>query len=242
MYPSITASGISSQTGNIAWGYELSDGLAATVSYGSAFKAPTFNDLYYLSPWGSNGNPDLQPETSETWELGLAGKTDWVEWDLRLFRTDTDNLIQWIETDPFIWSPENINEARIDGVELSANTSFYGWNLDGAITLIDPRDRKSNNILPRRSRESLSINLGRRFGKMELDLGWLVQGHRYEDPDNQVRLAGYGVFDLGLRYIPDDDWQIGLKVGNLFDKQYQTAAGYPMPGREVFVSLDYHPR
>ncbi|MDT1000376.1 TonB-dependent receptor, partial [Pseudomonas aeruginosa] len=47
-------------TGSAAWGSALSDALRFTVSYGTAFKAPTFNDLYYPD----YGNPDLDAETS----------------------------------------------------------------------------------------------------------------------------------------------------------------------------------
>ena len=228
-------------TGNIAWGYDLTDDLYLSLGWGSAFKAPTFNDLYYQSPWGSNGNPDLEPETSESWEIGISGRSDWADWDLRLFRTDAENLIQWVEQAPFVWQPENISAARIDGIELTVSGEFLGWDLDGSMTVIDPEDRRTGNTLPRRSRQTAKVNLYRRFSDTEFGVTWIAQGHRFDDPDNLVRLAGYGILDLRLRYFPDDEWEIGLKVGNLFDHGYQTAAGYRMPGREVFASLSYRP-
>jgi vitamin B12 transporter len=51
-------------TGAIAWGYRLAPQWRITASYGSAFKAPSFNDLYY--PGFSN--PDLEPETARNVE------------------------------------------------------------------------------------------------------------------------------------------------------------------------------
>ena len=52
----------------------LADGARVSASYGTAFKAPTFNDLYYQDPWGSNGNPNLKPEDANKimdWVLSL---------------------------------------------------------------------------------------------------------------------------------------------------------------------------
>ena len=228
-------------TGNVAWGYDLTERLRFSVAWGSAFKAPTFNDLYYQSPWGSNGNPDLEPETSESWEIGISGSWEWADWDVRVFRTDAENLIQWVEQAPFVWQPENVSAARIDGIELTASAELLGWELDGALTFVDPEDRKTGNTLPRRSRRTARIDLYRRFADTEFGMSWIAQDHRFDDPDNLVRLSGYGIMDLRFRWFPGDEWEIGLKVGNLFDKAYETAAGYRMPGREVFASLSYHP-
>ncbi len=226
-------------TGNVAWGQGLPGGLVLSAAYGSAFKAPTFNDLYYQSPWGSNGNPDLEPETSDTWELGLRGASGGTTWDLRVFRTDAENLIQWVEQSPFVWQPENVAEARIDGIEFSASAALADWDVDVALTLLDPEDRATGNTLPRRSRQTARVDLARDFGGSEAGLTWLAQGHRFDDPENRVRLAGYGLLDLRYSYRPAQGWEIGIKVSNLFDKAYQTAAGYRMPGREVFAALSY---
>lgn len=76
-------------TGSAAWGYALSDALRFTVSYGTAFKAPTFNELYYPD----YGNPDLDAETSRSLEVGLSGTHGWGHWAVNAFRTNVDDLI-----------------------------------------------------------------------------------------------------------------------------------------------------
>jgi vitamin B12 transporter len=63
-------------TGSAQWAYCLGDALRLTASYGTAFKAPTFNDLYF--PF--YGDPALQPETSHSTEIGLGGRSSALAW------------------------------------------------------------------------------------------------------------------------------------------------------------------
>ncbi|MFZ3203690.1 MAG: TonB-dependent receptor, partial [Pseudomonas sp.] len=70
-------------TGNIGYGYALTDWLRGTISYGTAFKAPTFNELYFPD----YGNPQLDAETSRSLEVGLAGQHGWGHWSVNAFRT-----------------------------------------------------------------------------------------------------------------------------------------------------------
>ncbi|MCG8427241.1 MAG: TonB-dependent receptor, partial [Chromatiales bacterium] len=104
-------------TGNIAWGMEVMENLRFTASAGTAFKAPTFNDLYWpSSPW-SSGNPDLVPEKSRSYELGLSGQHAGVHWSARTYRSNIKNLINWActdlctDSDPFndFWQPSNVD-------------------------------------------------------------------------------------------------------------------------------------
>src|SRR3546814_216915 len=76
-------------TGSLAWGMDAGHGLRFTASVGSAFKAPTFNELYY--PY--YGNPDLRPETSRSAELGVAQRRDAWHWQFNAFQTAIDDLI-----------------------------------------------------------------------------------------------------------------------------------------------------
>ena len=97
-------------TGNLAWGYALTPTLRARASYGTAFKAPTFNDLYYPVP----GNPNLKPEESESYKAGLRGKTTWGNWDVRAFQTNVDNLIAWVLVGSN-YVPQNVDKGAHQG-------------------------------------------------------------------------------------------------------------------------------
>jgi len=108
-------------TGNIGYGYALTDWLRATVSYGTAFKAPTFNELYFPD----YGNPALDAETSRSLEAGLAGQHGWGHWAVNAYRTVVDDLIAY---DASISAPANVQEARIRGVELVLGSQLLGWD------------------------------------------------------------------------------------------------------------------
>ncbi|HHH39997.1 MAG TPA: TonB-dependent receptor [Sedimenticola sp.] len=226
-------------TGDLALGYNFAFPLRVYASYGTAYKAPTFNDLYYQDPWGSSGNPDLDAEKSKSWELGLSGSPAWGTWRVNLYRTDIDDLIQWLEVAPFTWQPRNVSRARIDGAELALDTTIAGWRIAGELTLMDPRDRNSDNQLPGRPKQNLRLDLDRRFGALGIGATLQSRSHSYSDADNKVKADGYTLLDLRTSYRLSPAWVIRGRLGNLFDKNYQTVAGYNSPGRDLFVSIAY---
>ena len=123
-------------TGNIGYGYALTDWLRATVSYGTAFKAPTFNELYFPD----YGNPALDAETSRSLEAGLAGQHGWGHWAVNAYRTVVDDLIAY---DASISAPANVQEARIRGVELVLGSQLLGWDWNANYSLLEPENRSA---------------------------------------------------------------------------------------------------
>ena len=79
-------------TGNIAWGFDLPKSMRLVASYGTGFRAPTFNDLYYP---GGSGNPDLKPESSENYELELSGNHAIGKWSIAAFQNNIEDMIDW---------------------------------------------------------------------------------------------------------------------------------------------------
>jgi len=229
-------------TGNAAWGYQFKNGMRLTASYGTAFKAPTFNDLYFPpSPFGS-GNPDLQPEKSWSAELGLSGGHPWGRWAVNAYQTDIDDLIEF---DAATLAPENIDQARIRGLELWSNAELGGWLLDGSLTLLDPRNESDGpnrgNLLPRRAEQTLRVDVDRRFGQIGVGGTLFWSGRRFDDDANRVRLDAYSLVDLRAEYFFTDALRIQGRVENLFDEDYETAAYFNQPGRSFFVTLLYQP-
>lgn len=100
-------------TYNVGLGYRATDWLKLRASYGTGFRTPTFNDLYY--PGFSN--PDLNPETSQTVEVG-ATFTPWdgTSLDIAAYHTRIDDMIAY---DPARWNVYNINQAEISGIEVA---------------------------------------------------------------------------------------------------------------------------
>ncbi|PCH61012.1 MAG: TonB-dependent vitamin B12 receptor [Gammaproteobacteria bacterium] len=224
-------------TGGAAWGYALSDGLRLTASYGTAFKAPTFNELYFPD----FGNANLRPEESRSVEIGLGGKTAWGRWSLHTYETRVDDLI----ASDSGTSPVNINQARIRGLEAVLGTRLGNWDLNTNLTLLDPENRSGadndGNVLPRRVRQSLRLDADRDFGQYRLGATLLAAGKRYDDLDNTRELGGYTTLDVRTEYVLTKNWRVQARVENLLDKDYETVAFFNQPGRSLFVTLRYQP-
>ncbi|MCG6659888.1 TonB-dependent receptor [Halomonas campisalis] len=225
-------------TGSLALGYDLDAHHTLRASVGTAFKAPSFNDLY----WPGSGNPDLEAETSESLEVGVRGQYRDLFWDLAAYQTDLDDMIAWAPQPSGLWAPTNIDSARIRGVELSAGAELNDWTLAAALTYIDPENRSEGNAgnrLARRASQSLRLDVDRELGDWSLGGSWIAQNHRYDDAANERRLAGFGLVNLraGWEFAPM--WSTRLTVENAFDKEYETARDYINAGRAAFVSVHF---
>ncbi|MEE7560724.1 TonB-dependent vitamin B12 receptor, partial [Xanthomonas sp. Kuri4-2] len=126
-------------TGSLLWGWDFAEHLRLTASYGTAFKAPTFNELYYPG----YGNALLRPETSRSAELGLRGEHDWGNWTLNAFQTRVDDLIAYdasrVDAAHPFGQPNNIDRTRLRGAEAGYDTVLAGWTLRTALTWLDAR-------------------------------------------------------------------------------------------------------
>lgn len=231
-------------TGSALWGWDFTDQLRLTASYGTAFKAPTFNELYYPG----YGNPNLGPETSRSAEIGLRGEHGWGDWSLNAFETRVDDLIAYDadlvdDAHPF-GQPNNVDKAKIRGVEAIASTELAGWQLRTTLTWLDPKadgDTNHGNILQRRARQSGRIDADRSFGAFSVGGSVFGSGERYDNLANTTRLAGYGLFDLRVGWQLAADWKLSLAANNVFDRSYETARWYAQPGRNYQLTLRYHP-
>ena len=224
-------------TGAVAWGMDAAHGLRFTASAGTAFKAPTLNELYY--PF--YGNADLLPETSRSVELGLAQRLRGWHWQLNAYQTTIDDLITY---DPMMFVANNIDSARIRGAELTAGTTIAGWDVAGQATVTDPRNRSADNagkLLPRRARQSTRIDVDRAFDRWHVGATWLAEGGRYDDVANTLHVGGYATLDLRAELAMAGDWSLQGELRNVFDRRYETAAYYNQPGREWGLSVRWRP-
>jgi len=227
-------------TGSVAIGRDLTDSVRAWVSYGTAFKAPNLIDLYVDFPaFFFFANPNLDPETAQSLELGLQASALGASWQLNIFRNDIDDLIA---TDASFTSLANIQQARIDGLEATVSTSLSGWGLDAALTLLEHENRSTGVGLLRRPEQTLSINLARDFGVLDLTLNLLAQGEHLDiDPVSfgNSKVGGFGVLNVIAGYQLSEDFELRLRIGNLLDKDYQVVDGFNTQDRTAQLSLNY---
>ncbi len=229
-------------TGNIGYGLSLTDSLQWVASYGTAFKAPTLNQLYYPG----FGNPDIQEETSRNLETGLRGEHDWGDWAINLFHNEVDNLIANVS--PPGGGPsqaENVDKAVIKGAEFEVATHWADWDWRSNLTLQKPENRSSRigqgDLLRRRAEQIFNLDVDRRFGRIGVGAGVHAEGRRWEDAQNTKRLSSYSIVDLRGEYWLSSAWRLQVRISNLFDTEYETAQTYQQPGRAGYLTVRYQP-
>ncbi len=222
-------------TGGLGWKWFAEDYLAFSVAWGTAFLAPSFNDLYYPG----YSNPDLKPEESDSVEFGISGTAANTTWSVSAFETNVDDLIAF---DSATFTPQNISEARIRGVEAQARTQLERWTFGATYTHLDPRNRESHNLLPRRPEDAGRLDIG--YGTDVFSIGTTVNlvGARYDDVANMTKLDSYTTVDLVAELRFGAGWSVQGRIANAFDEDYETAAYYYQDGRSYFVTLGYQPQ
>jgi vitamin B12 transporter len=229
-------------TGFVAYGYQFTPGWRASASYGTAFKAPTFNDLYYPDPW-MPGNPDLKPETARNREIALHYQQGAHRVSATAYQNDVKNLINWVyDSSTYLYQPQNVNTARLRGLTLAYEGHVGGLDVKASADYQDPRDRDLDKLLTYRSRAHASLTISHHYGPMDWSLEWQANSRRYRDAANQQALGGYAIVNLQAGYRFAKDWSIFARANNLFDREYALNNGYNTDGANFFLGVRYSPR
>ncbi len=224
------------QTGSAGFSFGRFSGIRLVGSFGTAFKGPSFNELYFPG----FGNANLKPETSRSYEIGIDGEYGWGYWSARAYRTEIDDLIVFnFNPVTFEFKPENIDKALIKGLEIEFGTELAGWDISSSLSLISPEDVASGNQLQRRSRRSARLDLFRDFGKFNLGASLVAYDHRFDDTSNSTRVGGFATIDLRASYLINHNWSISGHINNLLDKEYQTVNTYNQDDLNAMLIIRY---
>jgi len=214
------------------YGFAFNPQWKAVASVSNAFRAPSFNELYY--PFF--GNPNLQPEKARSVEGGVEYSSTVGLVRMTVFETDYSNLITTVCDASFNCSPANVNRARVNGLETSYRGSLYGVDVRASFTMQNPQDLSANQLLSRRARHFGSVSAYKTFGPYSAGVEWNAAGDRQ---DSTRSLAGYGLLNLVGRYQVTRDWAVSARVENLLNKNYQLISPYNTPSRGVFFTLSW---
>lgn len=232
-------------TGGLGYGYDFNDHWKATASYGKAFKAPTFNDLYFPDSFGfATSNPDLLPEKSENIEAGLRYDAENTQASVTVYENKVRNLIALDNN--FI--PFNANKATLTGISLAASHQYAHWRVGASVDVQSPRTDDSNNLLVRRANRTGKAHVAYQANDWRVGGEMVSTSKRYNDTANLQSIAGYTIFNLTSEYQINPSWQVQARLNNLFDQDYALAyngdpeAGgfvYNTPGSNLFVNLKW---
>lgn len=203
------------------------------ASYGEAFRAPSFVDLYY--PF--YGNPDLRPETVRSAELGAVVRRDGLEVGLTAFRNRLSNLIQGA---PPSFQAANVGRARTEGLEASLRWRRGIYSIDSSLSLLDAQDAATGQALLRRPERTASLVATATPGPLALALTALWVGERADvAPATLLRWPNpaYQRFDLAAGWRVRSWLEPRVRVENLTDESYEEVLGFPAPRRRLVVGL-----
>ncbi len=225
-------------TGNAALSWAITPVYTARMSYGNAFRLPTFNDLYYPG----YGNPNLSPERSTSVEAALDANTAYGTFTAAIYDTRVNNLIAY---NPATFSPMNIGRSHIRGIDLSyKGTIGRSTPISVAVGILNPQDETNRTWLSRRPRQTVSLNVDHTWDELKLHAlstgaSLLYGGSTFDDPANRQYLASYLTVNLRASYRINSHLTVSASLSNLFDRQYMTAYGYNTLGRTAFGKVSY---
>ncbi|MDF2155972.1 TonB-dependent receptor [Vibrio sp. CAU 1672] len=216
-------------TWQTAAGWQVYDGYELTLSHGTAFRAPSFVDLYYPG----YEMPNLKPEESQNSEVSLSGMVSVVDWTVTGYRNQIDNMLIWHGA-----GMQNVGEAEIKGVELAALFDTDIVSHEFYLDYKDPVDKSGvkETQLAYRSKRGAKWNAYATFDQWILGSQYLYQGERFY---GDARLASYSLWNFTVSYAVNESLTIDGKLSNAFDKEYEMYSGYATPGRQYFVSANY---
>jgi vitamin B12 transporter len=240
-------------TGSLAYGYRFAERWVARASIGTAFHAPTFNDLYWPLDLVNfyQGNPALKPEQARNREVGLSYEGSGTSASVTFYRNAVSNLIDFVSgTAPtFIGTMGNIGQATIKGASFQYQRHAGAWDWKAAYDVLSARDDTTGRMLQRRAPRTASVEVRRRFDSFDLGAQLTATGRRFNDRANLQTLGGYGLVNVDSGYNIDKDWSVQAKLSNLFDKNYVAVQStlnpfndYAVAGRSLFIGLRYSPK
>ncbi len=218
-------------TWSAALAYDFNEKLRVYGSYGTAFKAPSFYDLY--DP--VYGNSGLKVEESSSSEIGLIGQFEVIDWRLSAYASKIQDMIIYYEH--LGWAPTN-TDADISGIEFEGSFDTGPIYHTVGLAYMDPEDSEGKQ-LARRAKETASWIGTFTQDSWDLSLSMVYQGDRYSDYSNNDKLESYSLWNLSTNYYVTSNLTLSGKIDNLFDEEYQTAKDYLTPERGYYLSAAY---
>lgn len=226
-------------TGNVAYGYRLTDEWRLHGGYGTAFRLPTFNQLFFPG----FGNPDLAPESSRNKEAGVVWQRKGSRAALTAYDNKVRNLINTVTVSPGVSEARNVGEARLRGMTFDGSTYLFGHTeLQGSVDLLDATDQDSGDRLQRRAVQTGQLRVIQHMTRGRVGIEIQTTGDRYSNADETRRLGGYTLLNLFAVWKLSPEVALEARVNNLTDKDYTTVFGYNTAGSSVFAGLRYTPQ
>ncbi len=224
-------------------------GTRVHASYGQGITNPSFYELFGYAPSTFEGNPDLEPEKSEGWDIGV----EQAFWDGRALvdvtyfdATLEDEIATVFDFNTFLSTPVNEDgESDRSGVEVSVQARLSeAWSVRGSYTYLDAAD-PDGAVEIRRPKNSGSVDVNFAFmgGRGNFNLGALFNGQQEDNefvnatPETRVTLDSYTLVNAALSFDLTPGVQVFVRGENLLDEDYNEVFGFRSPGAAGYLGV-----
>jgi vitamin B12 transporter len=238
--------------GSIAW--QLTDGTRLRANVGTGQKSPTFTERFGYFPGQFVGNPNLKPESSTSYDIGIEHQfaVDRFSMGFTLFRQDLENEINGFVFDPntFLSTAENrADDSDRQGVEVDARLKLSdNVELSGNYTYTDSSETNAGTTTNelRRPRHAGHLSASYRIPQRRANLYLAADygGTRsdiffppFPEPSQIVTLSNFWLVDFTASYDVTESLDVYVRLNNLLDEDYEQVYGFATPGRSTFVGV-----
>ena len=227
-----------------------------------SYRLPSFNDLYYSQV----GNSSLVPESALQFgtDLRCFGAGGAWRWEVRLspyYNRVSDKIVAIPTSSQFRWTMLNIGKVDVTGLDSKAEAGYKveEWDLGAtlrysfqrALDHSDPESLIYGNQIPYIPRHSGSVSLAARWRGWAFAWDSTFTGGKWSrtanTPDYYIDPWSLSDASVGRSFplkagkrTKAPELAVSLALNNLFNKHYQIVQGYPMPGFNTLLSLEYN--
>ena len=194
--------------------YHFLPNASVYANIGSAFRAPTLNELY--SQWG--GNENLEPEESISYELGFNyAITDNLATSFSVYRTNVDNLIVYSDS-----MNQNVGEANFTGGEAGLKWKQDDLFLATEYAYVESENKATGLEIAYRPKQTLTFTAGLENAVYGLSTSVIARSHaNASNSANSVKVPGYATVDFNAYWNINPTVKIFTNIQNIGDVQYR---------------------
>jgi len=228
--------------------------LTLRANLGRSFRMPSFFDLYWPEDMWSAGNPDLKPEIGFTYDAGFLWQVPLGRQQNHLLAVEgtyfvnrLKDLIVWGPASDGKWRPDNVDRARIAGVEARAEWQWIpvGFSLSAGYTFMNAENDAAGTPAYRkqliyRPQNKADVRLAFRKAGIEVAYRFRYVDKRFTKEDNSAFLPAYRTSDVFVSLtLHWNRFEVPVRIGvfNLFDRTFEVLEGYPHPGRQLRLNV-----
>lgn len=222
-------------------GYKVSNVVRLYGDFGYTYRVPTFTEMFYVGPT-TIGNPDLEPESALSEEIGIKISGSHINFDVAIFNRKSENLIDWTkDNEEDKWETRNFSEVKTNGVETSINYNFnvfnYNQHLQVAYTYINDEILDAGVDYTRYSLNSMKhqFNAGLNFQVLTPIFTENISYRYVERTDGE----SYNVVDASISANLKNGMSFSFIANNIFNAEYTETNLVPMPKGNVMFGFKY---